>query len=99
MFDRKYRVAEGRTLTRGDNKVFEAGSELTDADFATSTGAINISALLDGGFLEVIDAEKEACPACAAEKMKRPPKFESFEEMAEHYREKHPALAPPVGEG
>lgn len=53
-------------------------------------------ALVDGGHLEVKVVEKLACPACVEQGMKRPPKFDSYEELPEHYAEKHAGLVPPI---
>lgn len=63
---------------------------------------IQFDALVEGGHVELVkpgDAdlkeEKEeplACGACKNEGRARPPKFDSEEELAEHYREAHPAL-------
>jgi len=53
---KRYRVAEGKTLTRGDNTKFEAGAVLPESAFAK----IDIGSLVDGGFLEEIpDPEEE----------------------------------------
>lgn len=42
-------------------------------------------------------AERIACPACS-ETRKRPPKFDSQEELAAHYAKEHPALTIPTEE-
>lgn len=39
--------------------------------------------------------EKFACPACVEHGLKRPPKFESLDELQAHYQEKHQGLEPP----
>lgn len=60
-------------------------------------------ALLASGALSIVEGkksepvEKIVCPACA-ETMKRPPKFDSHDELVAHYADKHPALAPPEKE-
>ena len=36
-----------------------------------------------------------ACPACVEHGMKRPPRFDTADALAEHYAEKHPALVIP----
>jgi hypothetical protein len=81
----------------------EAGAIVQEKDLPEG---LNVDALLAGGLLAEPKgkaakkggkAEKTPCPACA-EQMKRPPKFETDEELREHYAEKHPALAAPAGE-
>ncbi len=42
-------------------------------------------------------APRMTCPLCADDlEMKRPPKFESQEELEQHYADKHPAFAVPA---
>ena len=53
---KQYRVADGKTLTRGDNKVFEAGSVLPESAFAKTGGA---QGLVELGYLEEINEDQE----------------------------------------
>lgn len=45
---------------------------------------------------ESTEPEKEPCPRCVEEGMKRPPKFEAVEDLREHYADKHPGLVAPT---
>lgn len=56
----------------------------------------NYEALVDAGILRVEPLEPVACPACTEQGTpKKPPKFETQEELEDHYADKHPALAVP----
>jgi hypothetical protein len=82
----------------------EPGASITDKDLPEG---VNVDALLAGGLLELDDGkkgsqttEKQTCPRCVEEGMKRPPKFETQDELAEHYAEKHGGLVvPEIGGG
>ncbi len=69
------------------------GDVVTAADFEAG---INVPALVDSQILTVDSVEGSACPACAEQGMKRPPKFDTLEQMHEHYAEKHAGLIPPA---
>ena len=57
---------------------------------------VNVPALVDSQILTLDSVEGSACPACGEQGMKRPPKFDTLEEMHEHYSDKHPGLVPPT---
>lgn len=82
-------------VTRRKGGVFGLpyGSEVT-ADLEPA----NERALVAGGHVKVVGSWKQACPACEEQGRKRPPRFSSHLELAEHYADKHPALAVPEGE-
>lgn len=56
------------------------------------------NALVYGGALKVLKADKLECPACKEQGKKRVRKFDSLNELREHYGKDHPALAAPAGE-
>jgi len=56
-----------------------------------------VSLNVDAGVLVPVAGQvlKMTCPACVEQGVKRPVKFGSPDELAEHYGEKHPALVAP----
>lgn len=83
---RTYRVAQGAVVA--DHM---EGDELSAQDLE----GVNISALVEGGLLEVASEGPVTCPACAERKVKNPPHFKKQETLAEHYRKEHGGLVVP----
>lgn len=53
--EKRYRVAKGKTMTRGDNKVFEEGAVLTGADFTK----VGVTWFVELGYLEEIAEDED----------------------------------------
>lgn len=70
----------------------EKGDKIGDDDLGAG---VNADALVAGGFLRVTGVEPVACPACVEQGLKKPPKYESIEELRDHYADKHAGLEPP----
>jgi hypothetical protein len=51
-------------------------------------------ALVEGGHIRIVSQEKVACEACDKA---RPPKFDTYDELAEHFASDHPGLVAPTG--
>jgi hypothetical protein len=70
---------------------FPAGKLVTSDDLS----GLNVSALEEGGFLEVKSVEKQQCPSCAERNARGKTKTYTALQLADHYRKEHPGLVPP----
>ena len=71
---------------------FKKGDVVYASDFAEG---INVPALVDSQILTVDSVEGSPCPACVEQGVKKPPKFDTLEQIHEHYADKHAGLVPP----
>jgi len=90
-------------IVAGDLPMFDAaGTRVDPGGEITLEDSELVRMNVESGMLELKrrqkgdaeDAPRMTCPICA-EHMKRPPKFESAEELAGHYRERHAGFAVP----
>lgn len=95
---RRYRVLQPVSWAEAGTEVEVSGRMVNGVNlYYADAVAINIAALVEGGFLEEI-TPKVPCPACTADKSVKKadvPHFQKQETLAEHYESEHKALATP----
>ena len=92
---REYKVVGPHSFTPpGEREPVQTGHR-----FTTLAPLAYEQALIDGGHLELVGRQQKLkCPACADAGMRRPPSFETHDELVAHYGEKHGGLVPPAAE-